>query len=69
MEHSSEQANLWSNTTSVIEELEATVDRARGAWQAIRMRHAIGSPEEQQYWDAYRAASERLWEYRWQYPS
>lgn len=33
-------------------------------WQAshqIRWRHAMGSPEDAQYWNTYRAASDRLW--------
>lgn len=56
-----EQSSLWSRESQEINELRALVDRTRQAWQQVRLVHAIGSPEEQQYWDAYRAASDRLW--------
>lgn len=56
------------NPTPVVEKLEAAVDRARRSWQQVRLHHAIGSPEEPQYWDAYRLASDRLWAYRRQDP-
>jgi hypothetical protein len=56
-----EQPSLWGQQDD-LQEHQGQLDRAREEWQRVRMRHAIGSPEELAAWKAYRRASDRLWD-------
>jgi hypothetical protein len=53
-----DQLQLWD--AQVQEDATAVRDEARERWIAVRRNHAIGSSEEREAWDTYRAAGERL---------
>ncbi len=55
-----EQPPLWHDEQGENElgELRERLERARSAWQQVRLHRA----EEEQYWQAYRGASDRCWE-------
>jgi hypothetical protein len=48
---------IISGNAREMDELSAWI-----AWKEIRLRHAVGGPGEQQYREAHRAASDRLWQ-------
>jgi len=60
-----EQQPLWTEEPldPTKRDLQDTLERARAAWQQIRLHHAIGSAEEEQYWLTYRSASDRYWQF------
>lgn len=57
-----EQQPLWGRQTPGMEALYEALDENRQAWLEARLLYAVGSPEEQERWDAFRAASDRVWE-------
>lgn len=54
------QQELWPSDDG--DTRRAARDRARDLWQAERRHHGVGSAEEAEAWQAYRALSDQLWQ-------